>query len=423
MGVRVPARSRPRVAIAGGSLAGLNAALYLCDAGCDIEVFERSPVPLQGQGAGIVLNPATVRYLVDNDLVEPSEISVGTRYVRYLDDKGEIATEEPIPFCFTAYSSLHGALAAAFDPDRYHLNSPVEDFDQDDGQVAVRAGGHTATFDLLVCADGIRSAARARLLPAVRPHYAGYVAWRGTLEPSALSPQTRTKLEDAIAYHVLQNSHLLTYPIPGMRRSRDEYLVNWLWYVNVEHGAPLWRVMTDVDGVCRDISLPPGLVPAETIELLRHDACRRLPPPLAELVLTTEQPFVQAIVDIEVSRMAFGHVCLIGDAAFAGRPHAAAGSAKAAEDAYWLGRAVAEAGGNIPAALARWEPGQLALGHGLIARTREAGERAQFLNTWRTGDPMPFGLYRTGDSVMSSSKPLRSPRQSARHMSSQGDRG
>ena len=32
--------------------------------------------------------------------------------------------------------------------------------------------------------------------------------------------------------------------------------------------------------------------------------------------------------------MAFGRVALIGDAAFAARPHAAAGTAKAAEDAF-----------------------------------------------------------------------------------------
>jgi 2,6-dihydroxypyridine 3-monooxygenase len=57
---------RPRVAVAGGSLGGLSTALWLRDAGCNVEVYERSKTPLEGRGAGIVLNPATVRYVDRN---------------------------------------------------------------------------------------------------------------------------------------------------------------------------------------------------------------------------------------------------------------------------------------------------------------------------------------------------------------------
>jgi 2,6-dihydroxypyridine 3-monooxygenase len=65
-----------------------------------------------------------------------------------------------------------------------------------------------------------------------------------------------------------------------------------------------------------------------------------------------------------------------------------------------LGRSVRAAGGDIPSALRRWEPGQLELARGVYARTREAGQRAQFDGTWRVGDPLPFGLYAAGDSCM-----------------------
>ncbi len=44
-------------------------------------------------------------------------------------------------------------------------------------------------------------------------------------------------------------------------------------------------------------------------------------------------------LDIAVRNMAFGRVALIGDAAFAARPHAAAGTAKAAADASSLAAA------------------------------------------------------------------------------------
>ncbi len=103
--------------------------------------------------------------------------------------------------------------------------------------------------------------------------------------------------------------------------------------------------------------------------------------------------------------MAFGRVCLIGDAAFAARPHAAAGTAKAAEDGHQLARAMREAGGDVDAALAAWEPRQLKLARIVYDRTREAGRRAQFDGTWQVGDPLPFGLYEVGDSFMPVEKP------------------
>jgi 2,6-dihydroxypyridine 3-monooxygenase len=101
-----------------------------------------------------------------------------------------------------------------------------------------------------------------------------------------------------------------------------------------------------------------------------------------------------------VERMAFGRARLIGDAAFALRPHAAVGTAKAAEDAWRLGEAMRAAGLGVPAALRRWEPGQLALGRAALRRTRRAGERAQHTSEWRVGEPLPWGLYETGDSAL-----------------------
>ncbi|QQX89087.1 FAD-dependent monooxygenase (plasmid) [Cupriavidus necator] len=73
---------------------------------------------------------------------------------------------------------------------------------------------------------------------------------------------------------------------------------------------------------------------------LRAAAVSRLPEPIARVVCSAAQPFLQVIYDVDAPRMAFGRVCLIGDAAFAVRPHAAAGSAKAAADAWALTEAI-----------------------------------------------------------------------------------
>ena len=89
----------------------------------------------------------------------------------------------------------------------------------------------------------------------------------------------------------------------------------------------------------------------------------------------------------------------MGDAAFALRPHAAVGTAKAAEDAWQLGRALADSPGDLDAALAVWEERQVRLGRTAGARSVQAGMRAQLESTWRIGEALPFGLYEIGDSA------------------------
>jgi 2,6-dihydroxypyridine 3-monooxygenase len=107
--------------------------------------------------------------------------------------------------------------------------------------------------------------------------------------------------------------------------------------------------------------------------------------------------------------MAFGRACLIGDAAFSIRPHAAAGTAKAAEDGWQLAAAMRAERGDVLGALRRWEPNQLALGNTVMNRSREIGRRAQVSGTYEPGDPnVAFGLYEPEDSwITNDGKPHR----------------
>lgn len=394
---------RPDVIIMGGSLGGLTAALVLRDAGCDVQVYERSHRPLVGQGAGIVLNPATVRYFTEKKALDIADISIASHWVRYLDQQGNIADEKPYLYRFSSYNALYRGLLSCFATDRYHLGEEIISFAQDNDRVHVQlASGGSEQCDLLVCADGIRSTGLKLLLPAVSPAYAGYIAWRGTIGEGELQPHTFATLCEAITYYLLPKGHVLIYPIPVVDAAHGttRTYINWLWYRNVPQGPELDSLRTDKEGVLREVSLYPGTVQERFIAQLREDAVSSLPQSLAEVVCRTVQPFLQLIVDRDVTRMAFERVCLIGDAAFVARPHAAAGTAKAAEDAWKLGEAVKKADGDVVNALNSWEPAQLQLGRAVLARTREAGRRLQFEGTWRIGEPLPFGLHKTGDSTM-----------------------
>jgi 2,6-dihydroxypyridine 3-monooxygenase len=387
------------VAVVGGSLGGLTAGLVLRDAGAEVDVYERSRTALEGRGAGIAVLDATVRYFVERGGGDPSALMSSSEWIRFLHPDGSTRFETEHRYRFSSWNTIFRGLMALFDESRYHLGHEVTGFDAGADAVVVEfAGGRTERVDLLVCADGIGSATRTLLLPEVSPAYAGYVAWRGTIPEATLSAASFDVLRNAITYQLLTDSHILVYPIPGPGDALEpgRRLVNFVWYRNVAEGAELDDLLTDRGGIRRSASLPPGAVRDHHLAELRASA-GELAPAIGEVVCSTAEPFVQVIYDIEVPRMAFGRVCLIGDAAFAVRPHAAAGTAKAAADAWALGEAMLAAGGDVVEALRRWEPGQLALGAQLIARAREIGNRSQFEGTFTPGDPiLIFGLYEPG---------------------------
>jgi 2,6-dihydroxypyridine 3-monooxygenase len=388
-----------RAAVVGGSLGGLTAGLVLRDQGWDVEVVERSPIPLEGRGAGIVAHPITVRYLVERAGKAIGDIGVPASRLRYLDDDGAIVREQPCAYRFASYFELYRGLLDAFGTEHYHLSTELAHLaNRGDDAILSMTDGQTLTADLVVCADGIRSTGRRIMVPEAKTHYAGYVAWRGTIDRDELSGDAASILRDAITYRILPHGHLLTYPIPGPDGS---VLCNWLWYRNVSPGHQLADLLTDRNGFRAELTVPPGSVQDRHLEALHSAADTELPAPLAELVHRSAEPFIQVIVDLEVPRMAFGRTCLIGDAAFALRPHIGVGTAKAADDAWQLGKALLGAtAGYVPDRLKAWETQQLSVARRAMQRTRAAGQRLQVDGTWRVGEQPPFGLHVAGDSVL-----------------------
>jgi 2,6-dihydroxypyridine 3-monooxygenase len=388
-----------RAAVVGGSLGGLTAANVLRDAGWDVTVYERANHPLHGSGAGIVVHEATVRYLIERAGLSLDEISCSSSVIRTFGVDGTVMFEEPSPYRFTSWTTLYRSLLGAFGEGSYRLGACLVGLDQHDDGVELRfASGDRAEADLVVCADGIASTARRRLLGEVELAYAGYVGWRGIVREHDLSATTFDMLADAITYGIGDHTHIVAYPIPDVDGDVEpgHRLVNYVWYRNVAAGAEFDELMTSTDGVARPVSVPPGHVQERFVDELRADARRGLAPPLAEMVERTPQPFLQAIADLASPQIAFGRIALIGDGAFAARPHAAAGTAKAAENA-WALVAALERGDDVTSSLAAWEPGQLELGRNLVARARAIGERSQVTATWVPGDPdLRFGLYGPG---------------------------
>lgn len=179
-----------------------------------------------------------------------------------------------------------------------------------------------------------------------------------------MTRETYTLLTDSLTYSVAENTHAVMYPIPGMDGELDEgkRLLNYVWYRNVPAGPELHELTTDIRGFECPVSIHPGAVRRRYIDERKEAAVAHLAPAVAEVVVRTEQPYLQVVFD---ARRLYEHLSTTE--------------------------------GGVPEALKRWEPGQLELGNRLIDRVAAMGSRSQFTNTWVPGDPeLRFGLYGPG---------------------------
>ncbi|MEY9266475.1 2-polyprenyl-6-methoxyphenol hydroxylase-like FAD-dependent oxidoreductase [Bradyrhizobium elkanii] len=246
--------------------------------------------------------------------------------------------------------------------------------------VARFSDGSEVSADLLIGADGIFSCVRAQLAIDVRPAYVGYVAWRGLVNERDLSPRTRAELCDWFAFSLPPGEQMLGYPVAGTKEEMDvgERRFNFVWYrpANADHG--LADLLTDIDGIRHELSIPPTKIRSDVIASMRQDAERLLAPQFAEVVRLTPQPFMQAILDLETPRMALGsRTVILGDAAFVARPHVGMGVTKAAADAAALVDALRAHPADLPAALAEFESIRLPFGAAVVRRARHLGAYMQ----------------------------------------------
>jgi 2-polyprenyl-6-methoxyphenol hydroxylase-like FAD-dependent oxidoreductase len=369
---------RPRIAVAGGSIGGLCAGLALHGSGFDVNVYERHAGPMDTRGAGIVVQGELVQLLrTYGASLLPT---TGCRVRRYLDPEGGNGKVQAMPQTFTSWEAIYQTLRAALPADRYHMGAALvgaEDTAVVPGVSAAFEGRGCIEVDVLVCADGAQSSTRRRLLPDVRSEYAGYVAWRGTLDEGDAPADLVSFFDDAFTFSQARSGgHMLVYLIPGLGADTTlgKRRLNWVWYVAADEDE-LGRLLVDRDGGRHHASLPQGGAPQMTLSALVDRARREVHPRLADLVAATPEPFLQTIVDVVVPRTVFGRVCLLGDAAFVVRPHTAGAAAKAARDATVLATALKRARQNIDAGLHGFEQMQLEYGRGLVSYGVALGQR------------------------------------------------
>jgi 2-polyprenyl-6-methoxyphenol hydroxylase-like FAD-dependent oxidoreductase len=363
-----------RALVIGGSLGGLIAAHLLRSTGWDVVVFERNGEALASRGVGLGTHPQLIGILKRAGIGFDESMGITPTRAVCLDNNGKIIVERPTARTLSGWSRLYQALLDALPAHTYRLGNRLTRVVQDaEGATAFFADGTSERGDLLVGADGIRSAVRAQFLPDVQPRYAGYVAWRSVLDEADVPADLWGELVDLYAFCLPEGEQLISYAVPGGDNDtavgRRAY--NIVWYRPVERDT-LVDICTDAQGRHHAAGIPPPLIRRDVIDRVKAAARATIAPQVAE-IFARSAPFFQPIYDLASPQLVFGRVALLGDAAFVARPHAGAGTTKAALDSACLADSIGEAGGDLDRGLQRYQRMQLPFGGAVVELNRAEG--------------------------------------------------
>ena len=320
-----------RVAIVGGGLGGLAAALLLRRAGVEASVYEQA-TELREVGAGIVVSPNMVRPLRRMGLESGLEriavlLEAAWEFRRWQDGRvlfvqpmGETCERMYGAPCYVAHrADLHALLCAALPPDCLHLSHRCTGIDHGSDEVRLQFEGPDGAplqvrADVAVGADGIHSTVREAIFTSAQPQFSGSCAFR-CLVPIEHAPEMARRPVQTL--WLGPGRHFVHYPISSGR------LVNVVAIVP----AGEWRTESWIaEGRLEDLAA----------EFEGWDARLR------QLIAAARDTRRWALYDrAPLERWVAGRVALLGDAAHAMLPYFGQGAAQAIEDAETLAACLA----------------------------------------------------------------------------------
>lgn len=335
-----------RIAIVGGGIGGLAAALFLRRAGLDAVVYEQAQETRE-VGAGIVVAPNMVRLLAKLGLADSLgrfavKLEAAWEFRRWQDGRilsvqpmGEVCERLYASHCYVAHrADLLALLQRALPQSVIRLDQRCVGIDRDECGTSVtftdREGRKTGvSADVVVGADGIHSIVRQAVVPEVRARFSGLSAFR-CLVPAGKAPEFA--LRPVQTLWLGPGRHLVHYPISAGRA------INLVAFVP----AGDWRTESwTSDGRVEDL----------LSEFESWDTR------VGVLIRAATETRRWAIYDREpLERWTNGRVTVLGDAAHAMLPFFAQGAAQAIEDAFVLAECLRLAAPeDVPDALQRYE--------------------------------------------------------------------
>jgi salicylate hydroxylase len=329
-----------KVAVIGGGIGGLSAALQLFQAGIDVHVYEQAE-QIGEIGAGIQISPNASRLLLRLGLKGAMD-SVGIRpravHQRRWDDGRtlqfaplgpEIEASFGAPYYHFHRGDLAKLLADVLPPERLHVGHKLIGLDQRRESVTARfENGTAADADVLVGADGIHSRVRGLMFGPEKPRFTGCVAWRGLVPAERIA---HLNIE-VVSYNWMgPGGHVVHYWVASGR------MMNVVCVV--ERGDWTRESWTD-KGAVEDV-------------LARYKGWH---PTVRGLIGAFPETFIWALHDrAELPHWSEGRVTLLGDACHPMLPMMAQGAAQAIEDGAALAALLKTEPGDIAGTLLRYE--------------------------------------------------------------------
>jgi len=334
-----------KVAIAGGGIGGLAAALALARTGQQVELFEKATTFTE-IGAGIQLGPNVTRILqgwgaldaLSRLATRPDRLQVRSAttggVLGELRLGNAMAARYGAPYLTLHRADLHGVLLHGVQQTAavLHTDCEVQSFEQTLPMVSVQTHLGKQQADFLLGADGLWSHTRAQLLGDGLPHRTGHLAYRALIKQTDLPERLRSQ---NVTAWLGPKMHAVQYPVRGGE---------WLNIVVFVHGdVPEDFQNWDHGANAADLTshLTDGYTPLQ--DLVQAMTGWRL-------WVMHDRPAM-----LGASQHTQGRVALLGDAAHPMRPYLAQGAGMAIEDAAELGLALKEATPqDVPAALQRY---------------------------------------------------------------------
>src|SRR5262245_8463565 len=402
LNMRTGDRTLPRALIIGGSVGGLFAANLLRSIGWVATVFEKSSSDLAHRGRNIGATEDLFAIMRQAGVHADASLGVAWRSRICLDRTGSVVCEVPVGGLTTLWSSIYAPLEAVLPSQLYRRGMRLERVEQDASSVtAIFADGSRETGQLLIGADGVHSTVRHQFLPEIEPHYCGYVVWHVAADGRGIPCELRDVLLEHMTFSFPDREMVLSIPTPGAEGRTDlgGRRCQFAWFRAVDENT-LPQLFTDISGRRHDGSAPPSLIQPRFFDDLKTQAKALLPIRIADLFERAPQPTsLHASVEFASPRIVFGRVALLGDAAFVARRHVATGVTKAATDAKCLTDALATSGGDVQAALERYQHERQQAGDLLVARGSRLGGHVETQLKLRT-HPRAEEPHRWRETVM-----------------------
>lgn len=212
-----------KVAIIGGGIGGLSAALALIRRGIEVAVYEQSP-EIKEIGAGVFMSPNALKAFRLLDIEKPiinigypargrlaRNYKSGRVIMRQESNDGTAKARYGAQFLTIHRADLLEVIANALPDNIFHLGHKCNGVAPGDTvSSASFENGQTIEADIIVGADGIRSAVRAAMFGAGEPHFTGCVCWRGMAPMEALAPEDR--VQEPTAWWG-PHGHIVNYPV------------------------------------------------------------------------------------------------------------------------------------------------------------------------------------------------------------------